>query len=143
MNECVSQFRWVGADGDFGYPLEVSSSVFRLADLLPLLTAASYTNPNTLEEQMSKWKKLFQRKAPNLLCFPQSVSFCNPINRVQTVLDNRAGNTQEYSSQSLSELFEAGYRLDIQAYRDFLPTSCHQEVEVVIKKLKERIVAPG
>jgi hypothetical protein len=134
LSDCIVRFRWAGAEGDFGYPLELSSSVYRLEHLLPLLAIIPYANPNELEKQLARRAKRFRRKVPNLLCFRQSVTFCNPVNRVQTVLDNRVGNIPEYSSQGLAEMFEAGYRLDVEAYQDFMPTSCHQEVELAIRK---------
>jgi hypothetical protein len=43
------RFNWPGQAGDFGYPLEVSSSVYRCADLIPLLRTLPYSNPNRLE----------------------------------------------------------------------------------------------
>jgi hypothetical protein len=135
VNERIYGFRWVGADADYGYPLEVSSSIYRSKDLLPLLFASPFDNPNGLEQQLSKRARVFRRITPVLLCYEVSVSFCNPINRVQTMLNNRAGNTQQYSSLGLAEMFDAGYRLDVQAYRDFVPASCHQEVELMVRKV--------
>jgi hypothetical protein len=134
LSDRLLRFRWIGADGDFGYPLEVSSSAYRLEDLFPMLATVSFTNPNRLEGQLAKRAKKFRRKAPELLCFHQSVTFCNPVNRVQTVLDNRVGAVQEYSSEGLAEMFDAGYRLNVEYYRDFVPGSCHQEVKLAVIK---------
>ena len=134
VRDRVVGFRWAGAEGDFGYPLEVSSSVYRLQELLPLLVMLPYANPNQLEEQLARRAKKFRRRAPLLACFRQSVTFCNPVNRVQTMLDNRVGSLREYSSEGLAEMFAAGYRLDVDAYHDFVPVSCHQEADVAVRK---------
>ena len=39
---------WTAAEYDFGYPLEVSSSVYRCSEILPLLNRVDFANPNTL-----------------------------------------------------------------------------------------------
>jgi hypothetical protein len=136
LNERLLGFRWIGADGDYGYPLEVSSSVYRLEDILPVLATVPFDNPNRLEGQLAKRAKRFRRKAPELVCFHQSVTFCNPVNRVQSVVENRVGVVQEYSSEGLAGMFEAGYRLDVEFYRGFIPNACHQEVKLVVNKEK-------
>lgn len=135
VNDHVLEYHWGGAEGDFGYPLEVSSSIYRIKELLPLLVIMPYTNPNQLEAQLARRAKKFRRKAPLLACFRQSVTFCNPVNRVQTVLNNRVGSNQEFSNENLANMFDADYRLDVDAYKDFVPVSCHQEVDLTFRKV--------
>ena len=124
------RFRWVGQTGDFGYPIEVSSSVYRLADLIGLLRTLPYTNPNRLEQVLSSSSSLFALSKPDLLCFEQSVAFCAPINKVQTILDNRAGGSHDYSSEALLGRFHEGQRVDVEALRDFVPTAAHVEIDL-------------
>lgn len=126
-------FRWVGQTGDFGYPIEVSSSVYRLADLIGLLRTLPYTNPNRLEQVLSSSSSLFAFRKPDLLCFDQSVAFCAPINKVQTILDNRAGASDDYSSEALLERFLAGQRVDVEALRDFVPQAAHVEIDLPLQ----------
>jgi len=71
---------------------------------------------------------------PSLLCFENSVAFCNPINIIQEQVINRSGVNYEYSTDRLAQLFADGYRIDIGAYTGFIPNSCHQEVELVFEK---------
>jgi hypothetical protein len=68
------------------------------------------------------------------LCYENSVTFCNPINKVQTVATNRAGSVVEYSSDHLAQLFESGYRIKVEAYTGFVPNACHQEVALNFEK---------
>ena len=42
-------FDWTASEYDFGYPLEVSSSAYRVPDILSLLKSLNFVNPNSLE----------------------------------------------------------------------------------------------
>lgn len=124
------RFHWPRQVGDFGYPLEVSSSVYRLADLISLLRRLPFNNPNRLEQGLAASSSLFTARFPSLLCFSESVAFCVPVNKVQSVFDNRSGADQEYSSEALNALFLDGYHVDVMALRGFVPCAAHQEIEL-------------
>jgi len=126
----VLRFQWPGQVGDFGYPLEVSSSVYRAKDLVGLLSNLPYANPNRLEQGLSLSSKLYARTRPELLCFEQSVAFCAPVNIVQSVLDNRAGSAEKHSITSLNRKFLEGWRIDVEALNGFVPHAAHQEIEL-------------
>ena len=134
--EGVLSFHWPGCEGDFGYPIEVSSSVYRTKDLLGLLKNLPYSNPNRLEQALSVSSRLFARKQPKLLCFEQSVAFCAPLNKVQNILNNRAGSTDEYSSEALKQLFLNGCRIDVEKLNGFIPDAAHQEIELPLIKTR-------
>jgi hypothetical protein len=123
-------FRWVGEQGDFGYPLEISSSLYRGADLIGLLTKLPYNNPNRLEQALSLCSKLFARRKPELLCLNYSVAFCAPVNKVQSVIDNRASDIEAYTSEALNVLFLSGFRIDVAQLDNFSPQAAHQEIEL-------------
>jgi hypothetical protein len=128
------KFDWSGAQGDFGYPLELSSSLYRLSDLSPLLTQLAFENPNALEYELATHTSALLKRRPKLLCFEQSATFCNPANKVQTVFANPAGIRPQYSSDRLAEMFQEGYRINAKAYAGFVPVSCHQEVALTFEK---------
>lgn len=131
----IQRYNWVNADQDFGYPLEVSSSVYRLFELLPILLGINFNNPNFLESGMSACKNRFASTSPFLLCFNQSVAFCNPINLVQTACpQNRVGTKTHYSSNELANLFDAGNRIKFEVYHHITSSSCHQEMDLVFEK---------
>ncbi len=122
------KFNWFKAGYDFGYPLEVSSSVYLDAVITPFLVSLPFGNPNELESVMAARVKIFCKSHPALLCFEQSVTFCNPINLVQSSHPNRAGEEYPYNVDDLLKSFERGERIDVQAYNGFVPNACHQEV---------------
>ncbi|MEN6414182.1 MAG: glycosyltransferase family 2 protein [Veillonellales bacterium] len=128
------KFDWTAAQYDFGYPLEVSSSVYRVKDIAAILQHNPFFNPNTLEIALDTNKASFDSQKKFLLCSKHSYTFCNPVNKVQTIINNRSGEAYSYSPNKLSEMFTQGYRINVEAYRDFIPNGCHQEVELKFKK---------
>ena len=131
------KFNWVTSDGEFAYPLEISSSVFRAIDIVPLIAGLQFRNPNDLELQMANYAVRFGDKLPFLLSARQSLTFCNPINVVQTVVPNRSGQVFGFSGEHLAQLFDRGYRIQVEEYCGFVPESCHQEVELQFSRLSE------
>jgi hypothetical protein len=134
LSEHILEYQWRGTEEDFGYPFEVSSSIYRLWDFLPLLLGLRFENPNLLEGRLAGQKISFSKVLSTLLCFETSVVFSNPINKVQNISDNRAGVKHYYSSLELAKLFAKGFRIDTEFYDNFIPNSSHQEVEVALKK---------
>ncbi len=122
------KFNWTEADGDFGYPLELSSSFYAMETMLRLLKHIKFNNPNVLESQLSLVAPRLRRTLPMLLCHEHSVAFSAPLNRVQQVYENRAGASSELSTESLAALFEQGQRINVRVLNGFSPTACHQEV---------------
>jgi len=130
----IVKYDWTTAEFDFGYPLEVSSSVYRTIDLLVLLKKMKFANPNVLEDMMSANVRLYAKARRSLLCYEYSVTFCSPINKVQSVWENRAGTDPFYATQRLAEMFEKGYAIDVGRYSNFVSNACHQEVPVHFKQ---------
>ena len=129
-------FRWADGEADFSYSLEVSSSIYRLRDIDPIIGKPDFRNPNQLEYYiLAKSARLLERKLPALLCYDYSIAFCNPVNRVQEYAPNRAGSQPTYSSETLAEFFDQGMRIDVASYAGFRPTGCHQEVELRFRQL--------
>lgn len=129
VTENIIKYCWRDAGDGLNYPLEVSSSVYRWEEIARLISDLHFTNPNTLEAEMFARVGDYHNSHPNLLCYKQSVTFCNPVNKVQTTFDNKSGNRLEYSADSLAQLFDEGYRIDLSCYDDFIPNACHQLVE--------------
>ncbi len=126
----ILKFNWTTAQYDFGYPLEVSSSIYRTRDVLPLISQSSdVTNPNRLEVFLDQTKQRFFDSHPELLCFATSVSFCNPANTVQPIYLNRFGGNSAGSVYSLGRHFDLGYRINLAPLANFVSNACHQEIE--------------
>lgn len=130
----ILKYAWADATLDFGYPFDISSSIYRLGDFLPILMGLKFDHPNLLEGHMAIQKKKFAKALSTMLCYETSVTFCNPINRVQDISENRAGVEYYYSSQKLADLFDKGYRINTDTYNNFVPNSCHQEIDLTFKK---------
>ena len=130
VDKSVLKYDWTGAQIHFAYPLELSSSVYRTSDLLEMLKKLDFDNPNILEGLMDANKRIYAGARPALLCYEQSAAFCNPVNIVQNVSENRAGTKTEYSAQSLAKMFQTGLRIDVRRYTGFVPNSPHQEVKL-------------
>ena len=137
LDSGILKYDWTQAEFDFGYPLEVSSSVYGAADIRQLLAQLEFDNPNVLEGLMAANARLYTKSKANLLCYERSVTFCNPINTVQSVWANRAGTNHRYSADNLAQLFEQGTKIDVERYSNFVPNACHQEVELSLKKADE------
>jgi hypothetical protein len=132
----VCRFDWPNAEHDFHYPFEISSSLYRTVEIIPLVNAVIFENPNMLEGAMAVQAYRYQRQFPRLMCFKTSVAFCNPVNVVQTVeANNRSGHEPSNSIEILSEKFEQGERIDVEAYIGFVPNACHQEVALKFRKV--------
>jgi len=142
LGERVLKYDWTSAEYDFGYPLELSSSVYRTADILQLLRSTEYNNPNTLEGAMAANAHVYRQERPSLLCFDRSVAFCVPVNMVQTVCKNRAACNWNYPAGQLAEAFDKGARIDVQRYSGFVPNACHQETELHLSYAGQRVASP-
>ena len=130
----VLAHRWPGASHDFGYPFDLSSSVYRTADIEPLLRRIPFTNPNLMEGRLAERAAASGTRHPILLCFERSVAFCIPANLVQTVTKNRAGTRAGESPMALAAAFERGCRIDVSSYDDFPNTACHQDVALHLRE---------
>jgi hypothetical protein len=130
----VLAFRWPGASHDFGYPFDLSSSVYRSADIEPLLRRIPFTNPNLMEGRLAERAAASGPRHPVLLCFERSAAFCIPANMVQTVTKNRAGTRADESPVALAAAFERGCRIDVSGYDDFPNIACHQEVQLHLRE---------
>jgi len=135
FTEDILLFDWTRSEQDFGYPLEVSSSIYRLADMLPFIAGFAFANPNELEDRMAFRAKGFRSVYPHLACYRRSVTFCNPINKVQKVISNRVGENFQYGTDELARRFACGERIRVEAYTNFLPSACHQEVDLVFERI--------
>ena len=88
------------------------------------------------KEKKKRKKKTFLDKAEEL----------GLINRmkygtiIQDENDNRFGIRFNYSCEKLAQLFDEGYRIDVNSYNNFMPNACHQEVELTFTRNWERSI---
>jgi hypothetical protein len=128
VNGCL-KYEWIASDLDFGYPLEISSSIYRRDDIVKILNRVYFRNPTTLEIALHKNRYVLNK--PYLLCYPKSVAVSVPWNVVQTQSpNNRCGNRTE---ESLEELYKAGVRINIEAYAGMTTNAAHQELPLMLE----------
>ncbi len=130
----ILKYAWTEAQHDFGYPLEVSSSLFRAADVLRWLHDIPFGTPNELEARLDRNKRRYD-VMPALLTYQTSVTFCNPVNVVQNKYANRHGVEHGYTSDELACRFARGQAIDVEAYKGLTPHAAHQEVALHFKQV--------
>jgi glycosyltransferase involved in cell wall biosynthesis len=140
----IFKYNWTHGTYDFGFPLEVSSTMYRLADIGPLISAGNFTDINLLEYTLaSQWEKFLKNKNM-MLCYEYSATFCNPVNIVQeSYPQNRRRSINDYSVEKLFNLYKDGYRLKAGYYTNFLPVSCHQEMELFVENISPESAPPS
>ena len=128
----ILMYGWIGADYDFSYPIELSSSCYRVGDIAPILQNLPYNNPNELEWMMYCALDVFKKYKPLLLCYEESVAFSLPLNKVQTTNNNRNSELKEYNPDLLLTKYEKCGILNVDVLQGFIPNGAHQEVEIEI-----------
>jgi len=127
-NGVANKYNWQTAQLDFGYPLELSSSAYRLEDIMEILDNCDYHNPNSLEDSMTGCH--IQVK-PNLLMYDKGVAFSNPLNKVQSDHPNKSG---DIDADVLLQYFMAGYRINAEPFNHYKNTGAHELVDIEVKK---------
>lgn len=119
---------------DFAYPLEVSSTLYRLSDIR-FVTAriGAFRNPNVYELKLDQFRQHNpDRKRitdkPKMACLKESVCFSIPMNLTQDEWKNRHSQRPTYSVQALLDKFRDGWRMDVDGLQNFVPRAAHQEV---------------
>jgi hypothetical protein len=123
----VLMWDWRGAEYDFGYPLEVSSSVLRAKDVKKFIQSAAFLDPNQMEWFMDMAKSTLVDRYTSA-SYRLSVAFSAPMNKVKKTNTNRASENFEYSIERLNEVYNNGYRINSRDFYKFVPRGAHQEV---------------
>lgn len=131
IKDDILMFSWIGAQADWSYPLEISSSLYRTKDILPTIANMNSNNPNELEWNMSRCVGMFQQMKPRLLCYEKSICFCNPINKVNPS-NNRSSTNIDFSPDELLTKMEKCGMIDYTPFRGLISNACHQEVDINI-----------
>lgn len=130
VNKDTMMWSWIDEEFDFGYPLEVSSSVYRTSLIKTLCQNLHYNNPNSFEHAMELHKPKLAGKFPYLLSFTSSRAVCLPMNITQTEGMTRHSSNQEYTIEKLLQKFESGQKMNWHDVLDNITiTSPHTEYE--------------
>lgn len=131
LNNHIFMFNWVDAEADYGYAIELSSSIYNIEDILIFLEECEYSNPNELEWALYCNLPWYKNMRPLLMCYEVSPCFCNPINKVN-VSNNRSSNNIDFSPDYLLTKFEKCGNISYEPFRGFVSNACHQEVGIDI-----------
>jgi hypothetical protein len=124
-------FQWTLSDGDYGYPLELSSSLYRTEDIVPIIDNFDFSGPNQLETLLSWQAGRYTILRSKLMMYCISRAFSIPLNKVQDVAkDNRYSEQEKYSSENLLRLYNEGLRIDPNKFKEFVSNGAHQEYEL-------------
>lgn len=112
---------------DWRYPNTVDMTIYRKTDVCPVFQSLNFTNPNELE---GKWAALANKVDDRIgLCCAESVIVNIPLNIV-----NSSGNRNMniMSPETLLDLFEKGYKIDITPLYGIKNRSCHIEFNMTL-----------
>jgi hypothetical protein len=134
IKDNILMFSWVKGESDWGYPLEISSTVLKVEDIINILIKQECNNPNDLEWKMQAYNYWYSTRKPLLMCYDESRCFSNVVNKVQNINNNRSGTNIEYSIDSLLTKYENGDRIRYYTFQNFINNACHQEVMLEFEK---------
>ena len=102
------EWRWPGAKGDWGYPMSVDGHLFRFSELMPIVEACDFKNPNSFEAELARRAN---KKQPWMICMKRAPVVNLPVNIVQSTFKNRAGEEHAISVEELNNAYLAGKRV--------------------------------
>lgn len=129
VSDNAVKYKWVDADKAFNYPLEIASSIYRTKQIYPIIANSKIDCPQNVETRINSSKGSFKGGHPFLLCYSVSIAFANQINVVQTVCNGKHLDKPECNAYKLSELFNDGWRINIDQFDGFTSDSTHQQIE--------------
>jgi len=113
---------------DWGYPHTVDLTLYRKSDVVPFLQSAHYYSPNTLEGLWANDARSVMHK--HGLCYEHTKMVNLPLNRVQNDCQNAHMNFM--TSLELLELFNQGFKIDIQPLHRIENKSAHMNYEPIL-----------
>lgn len=129
LGQGVLQFDWTKMEPrGFGYPLEVSASVYRCNHILPLLLNHQNWVVGNIESYLSKQRKRFSKSFPFLTCEEAPSVISVPVNRVG-VVSNISGQKHSYSVEDLAQKFSENLRINTNQFNDYISEATHVELE--------------
>lgn len=133
------QWKWRESDGDFGYPLSLNATIYRSADLLPLLDF-HFSNPTELEAGLAARANRF--KPEWMASPPRSCCVSLPHNVVSVSSGNPRGGNPDWQPAALCEKYLDGWRIDLDAMDWSNIVGAHQEVPLKFRR-KDGEVMPN
>jgi len=113
-------YPWRDYAGDWGYPMSQDTTIFRTADLLPLLHRLSWNNPTESEGEMSR----HPLPHPLMACYNEAAAMNVPANLVQQWSPgNRTCGGPP--AKELNQRYLDGDVIDVEPMLKLRPNTCH------------------
>lgn len=129
VDDRIIMWRWdhCPSYGNFGYPLSVDGHIFRTQELKKILYECKFKNPNQQEVAM----QVHLNKLPSIMAaFNKSVVINTPINRVQEICLNRAGENFGQTIEEMNQRYLNNEVLDFDSIDFSNIIGCHQELDI-------------
>ncbi len=123
MGNGIYAWQFSGGKGDWAYPNNVDMTLYKKADIKRDLESINFRDPNTLEGHWAMKQDL--RKVG--LCLESSRIVNLPCNRVEESGYNNRLVSSPLTTAELLELFQKGYKIDIEDLKGFKNSSAHCE----------------
>ena len=117
---------WTSAELDWNYPLSLDGHVFRRDQMLQMISAIQFKNPNEFEAVLQFIAKQYQ--LPRICSsFVRSPLLNVPMNRVQDEFKNRC---LDVTVESLHDLWRAGNVIDLTRLDGYINHGAHEPIEL-------------
>jgi hypothetical protein len=115
---------WKEGEYDWKYPLSVDGNVFSRIEFLNMIKKLEFKAPNTLELRLQKFNHLFLNRLG--FCFSETIIVNNPINKVQSEINNLHGKIHQ---DELLNLWSQQKRINYLQFQGLKNVSAHQELD--------------
>lgn len=123
---------WRKQIADYGYPLSLSSHVFKRDLVVDIVKDISFNCPNRFEENLQQKVGVI---APKMASYEHSAIVNIPVNRVNDEFLSRNGERFSYTVDDLNNLFLSGKVIDIDNMNFAGISSPHQEIKYEFKEI--------
>lgn len=138
INKNFVSWFWKEQEVDFAYPLSLDGHVFPTNFIYQLLITADFENPNTLEANLQARLSMIDGKE-EMISYYESKLVSLPVNKVNTVFNNRHAVDVHHPIEDLNRKFELGWRLDFHRMNFTKVNGAHKEILMKFIKKEEQI----
>lgn len=125
------KWKWIGEQGDWGYPMSLDGHIFRTSEISKLISAVEFTNPNTLESSLASRPP---KSSPYMVGYEQAKILNIPINKVQTLNNNKYGQQFAFTVKDLNDHYLQGRSINLdKIYGVDVANAPHYEMDLEIQ----------
>lgn len=122
---------------EWAYLNTVDMTIYHRVQILNALSQLSFSSPNTLEAAWAYYGTTNVLRNALALCYTSSKIINVPLNLVQH--DWRTASNMGYDLKELLELFNQGFRIDVDSYYKFKHDAPHIEIQPRLVRIVETV----